>query len=135
MPELIEAVVHDEESFEKLKVKATNLDLLSLVGKFVYPNDIIKHIADDIVDNTMMQLPLNSRNAHNNIIVFGSMGHLICGFNDEILTPLFADDRVAAALLPIFGQLRVCESEVALKIMLQAVSLLSPLITFFFSNY
>ena len=121
MPELIEAVVYDAESLHSLELNATKIDLLSLIGKFVYPIEELKHIANDIIDHTSFSLPLKGNNMYNNILIFGSMGHIICGMRDEVLTPVFEDDKVASYLLPLMGQLKYCDNPEALTIMMHAV--------------
>ena len=109
-------------------LNATHLEHISLIGAHTFPKEILNAVAKSIVIQTGGDFPKDisaegdSTNAQlMNILAFGSMGHLVCGFPDEYLTEVLQSDNVAATLLPIFGQLKACPNKDAIVIMANKV--------------
>jgi len=121
---LLEAAVYNMTTPYERDLNATHLEHISLIGAHTFPKEILNAVAKSIVIQTGGDFPKDisaegdSTNAQlMNILAFGSMGHLVCGFPDEYLTEVLQSDNVAATLLPIFGQLKACPNKDAIVIM------------------
>ena len=121
------------------------MELLSSLGRFEFSPDLLELLAQQVKSGLPdgYELGSSSHPAEPYVMMFGSMGHLICGFLDEDLTKvlfiqggisklldvlstsslfkffydIFIQD-VAEYLLPIFAsQVRRCENPATLEIM------------------
>ena len=96
------------------------MELLSSLGRFHFSPDRLELLAQQIKSELPDGYELGSSEhpAEPYVMMFGSMGHLICGFLDEDLTKVLFIQDVAEYLLPIFAsQVRRCENPAALEIM------------------
>ena len=83
---LLEAVA--VESPASLNLTIFNVELLSSLGRFEFSPDLLELLAQQIKSGLPdgYELGSSSHPAEPYVMMFGSMGHLICGFLDEDLT-------------------------------------------------
>lgn len=117
----MEAVVLQNPSL--LNVTAFNVDVLSAIGRFTYPAEVLESLAQQIKEETPSEYRFGDKEAVElNTIVFGGMGHLACGFLDEDMTSVLSSEEAAKYLLPVFGNLlNHCEDSGALQVMAKRV--------------
>ena len=119
----LEVAARDPHHLQRLNLTATHgLEALSILGRVsTFP----LHNLEAIVDRTKWSTKLTRLPTEwplHNVLIFGSMGHLVCGFGQADLEDLFAEDETAEVLLPIMGELKSCPSHAALQIMANKVS-------------
>ncbi len=74
------------EAPESLNLSIANLDTLSILGRFAYPEDVTEALARQIADDTKSQTgsefpyPGEANRTELNLLAFGGMGTLACGF-------------------------------------------------------
>ena len=130
---LLEAVWHS--SPDRLNLSAYNTETLSILGSYTFSDKELKNIADQIKeqspDGIPVLKPLQMRSEETEddkkmmslfkAQIFGSMNHLICGFDADVIEEVLREDDVAKTLLPIYGLMKSCPKKEALQAIAKAV--------------
>ena len=114
---LLEAVA--VESPGSLNLSIFNVELLSSLGRFHFSPDVLELLAQQIKSGLPdgHELGSSGSSAEPYVMMFGSMGHLICGFLDEDLTKvLFIQGRNTINFLGCLFTLVCCSYVVSLPL-------------------